>query len=62
MASDQPECSTPLLDDWIEEVGEEAVVAVVEDTKRRVEDGTLPAFSDREGLLAYLRRGRRQSA
>lgn len=57
-----PESEMPLLDEWIEEVGEDTVIAVVEDTKRRVEDGTLPAFSDRKDLLAYIRRARRQSA
>lgn len=62
MEPGSPESATPLLDEWIDEVGEDAVMAVVEDTKRRVEDGSLPAFSDKKDLLAYVRRARRQSA
>lgn len=38
--------------------GEEAVVAMIEDTKRRVADGTLREFHDRESFLQFFRQGR----
>jgi hypothetical protein len=54
--------STPLLDEWIAEAGEAAVAAEVEETKRRIDEGSLPSFDDPADLLAFLTRGRRQSA
>ena len=53
--------STPLLTEGIAEVGEEAVVAVVEETKRRVAHGSLPSFDSSADLLTFARRGHRQS-
>ncbi len=51
------------FDEWVAEMGgESAVVALIDDTKRRVADGTLPGFTDAESLSAYWNRGRRQSA
>ena len=51
-----------MLTEWIAEVGEEAVVAVVEETRRRVADGSLPSFDNSADLLAFVRRGHRQTA
>lgn len=60
---DQRERSdTPVLDEWIAEVGEDAVVAAVRATEQAVEEGSLPAYSDRHSLLQHWRGGRRQSA
>jgi hypothetical protein len=56
------ESSTPLFDAWIAEVGEEQIVDIVEDTRRRAGDGSLPAFDNEQDLKAFLRRGHRQSA
>lgn len=53
---------TPLLDAWIEEEGEEAVVEAVDTIRRGVTDGSLPIFDDRAQFLDHLKRGRRQSA
>ena len=54
--------STPLLDDWIAAAGETAVAAEVEGAKRRIDEGSLPSFDNPGDLLAFLLRGRRQSA
>ena len=54
--------STPLVDAWIAEIGEEAVIGIVEDTRRRAAEGSLPAFDNEADLKAFLRRGHRQSA
>lgn len=62
MTQDASISRTPLLDEWIAEVGEAAVKAEVEDTRRRIEDGSLPSFDNPADLLAFVRRGRRQSA
>lgn len=57
-----PSSFTPLVDEWIEEVGEAQVAAYVEETRRRVEEGMLPSFDNPADLLAFLRQGRQQSA
>jgi len=62
MAQRQDESQTPLLDAWIEEDGEAAILEAAEEIRRRVADGSLPMFEDRAQLLEHLRRGRRQSA
>ncbi len=54
--------STPLLDEWIAAVGEAAVAAEIEETKRRIDEGSLPSFDNPADLLAFVMRGRRQSA
>ena len=62
MPQDGSGSSTPLIDEWIAATGEAAVAAEVEETKRRVEDGSLPSFDNPADLLAFAMRGRRQSA
>jgi hypothetical protein len=44
------------LDDWIAEVGEDYIVNLVEETRRGVADGTIPAFSDKAAFLQHLKR------
>ena len=51
-----------LLDEWIAEVGESGVFDVIDDTKRRIAEGSLPGFTEKHELVAYLNRSRRQSA
>ena len=48
--------STPLLDDWIAEQGEEQVVAAVKAAVQAIEDGTTPGFTDKAALLEYIGR------
>lgn len=65
MARPEEAGSTPLLTEWIAEVGVEAVVAVVavvKETRRRVGEGSLPSFDNSADLLAFVRRGHRQTA
>jgi hypothetical protein len=60
-----PERSNPAgsaLDEWIAEVGEEGVAAVVEEARRQIEDGSTPGFTDMEQFWAYIDRRRRRSA
>ncbi len=40
--TDPGQTRTPLLDEWIAEVGEEQLVAEVRAAVRAIEDGTLP--------------------
>ncbi len=54
--------STPLLDDWIAEAGEAAVAAEVEEARRRIAERSLPTFDNPAALLAFVMRGRQQSA
>ena len=58
MATASDRTATPLLDEWISEVGEEQVVMAVKAAIRAVEDGTTPGFTDKEALLAYIGRRR----
>lgn len=53
MAIERDHASESLLDDWIAEVGEAGVLAVIEETRRRVADGSLPSFTDAPALHAY---------
>ena len=62
MAQRQDESQTPLLDAWIEEDGEAAILEAAEAIRRGVSDGSLPMFDDRAQLLEHLRRGRRELA
>lgn len=54
--------STPVLDEWIATAGEAAVAAEVEETKLRIDEGSLPSFDNPADLLAFVMRGHRQSA
>jgi hypothetical protein len=53
---------TPLLDQWLAEVGEDGVVAAVEAARRGIAEGRLPGFSDKDELEEYLRRPHRRTA
>jgi hypothetical protein len=53
---------TPLLDEWLAEVGEDAVVEAVAEARRSITDGKTPGFSDKDEFLKYLRRQHRQTA
>jgi len=44
------------LEEWIAEVGEGQVSAAVRAAIRSIEDGTVPGFTDKEALLAYIGR------
>ncbi|HUQ62780.1 MAG TPA: hypothetical protein VM121_03395 [Acidimicrobiales bacterium] len=57
VAQERPQ--TPELDAFIAEMGgEDAVISMIEETKRCAADGTLPAFNDKESFLAFFRQGR----
>jgi len=43
---------TSLLDEWIDEVGENGVADVVAATIRGVEDGSMPSFTNAADILA----------
>jgi len=63
MAMPQEQPQTPEIDAVIAEMGgEEAVVAMIEDTKRRVADGTLREFHDKKSFLEFFRQGRRSQS
>jgi hypothetical protein len=48
---------------WVaEEGGPEAIVEMVAEMRRRVEEGLLPGFTDKEAFLEHLRRDDRRSA
>jgi hypothetical protein len=53
---------TPLLDEWIAEVGEDVVVETVAEARRSIADGKTPGFSDKDEFLKHLRRQHRQTA
>ena len=53
---------TPLLDEWLAEVGEDAVVEAVAEAQRSIADGKTPGFSDKNEFLKHLRRPHRQTA
>jgi hypothetical protein len=59
MAIAQEPPQIPEIDAFIAGMGgEEAVVAMIEDTKQRVADGKLPAFHDKASFLEFFRQGR----
>jgi hypothetical protein len=62
MALSGDDSGTPLLDSWIVETGEDDVAAILEEERRKCDDGQYPGFTDSESLLAYWNRGRRQLA
>jgi len=49
----------PLLDEWIHEAGEPAVLASIRAARAAIEDGSMPGFTDPEAMLQYL--GRRSA-
>lgn len=62
MADEQERSTTPLLDEWLAEVGEDEVVRIVRATEQAIEDGLLPGHSDAASLLQYWKSRRRRSA
>lgn len=61
--SERPNSAESALDEWIAEIGEEGVAAVIEEARRQIEDGSVPGFTDKDQFLAYIQRGhRRRSA
>jgi hypothetical protein len=51
------------FEQWVaEEGGPEAVVKMVADLRRQVDEGLVPGFTDKDEFLGYLRRGGRRSA
>jgi len=53
---------TPLLDKWLSEIGDDAVVEAVAQARRSIAEGTMPGFSDKGEFLEYLRHPHRQTA
>jgi hypothetical protein len=53
---------TPLLDEWLAEVGDDAVVERVALARQSIADGKTPGFSDKEEFIEHLRRQHRQTA
>lgn len=45
MPNDGCPTSTPLIDDWIAAAGEAAVAAEIEETKRRIDEGSIQALT-----------------
>ena len=58
----QDQIGTPLLDEWLAEVGDDVVVEAVADARRSIALGKTPGFSDKDEFLEYLRRQHRQTA
>ena len=51
------------FDQWVTDLGgPEAVVAMVEATRRQIADGSLVGFTDKDEFLAHLRSSDRRSA
>ncbi len=51
------------FEQWVtDQGGPEAVVAMVEDTRRQADEGSLRGFTDKDGFLAYVERHGRRSA
>ncbi len=51
------------FEQWVtDQGGPEAVVAMVEDTRRQADEGSLRGFTDKDEFLAYLERHGRRSA
>lgn len=62
MPPDEHESEMPLLDEWQEAIGDEAVGAAVESARRGIAQGSIPGFSSQKELVDYLRKSRRESA
>jgi hypothetical protein len=56
MSTHPTEGATPLLDEWIAEVGEDEVISAVRTAMHAIEDGTIPGFTDKQAMLAYIGR------
>ena len=56
MSTGASEPATPLLDEWIAELGEEHVAIAVKAAIKAIENGTTPGFTDKQALLAYIGR------
>ena len=56
MSTGASEPATPLLDEWIAELGEAKVAVAVAAAIKAIEDGTTPGFTDKQALLAYIGR------
>ncbi|MCL2393488.1 MAG: hypothetical protein FWC87_02275 [Acidimicrobiaceae bacterium] len=59
MAEETDQAGMPLLDEWIHEAGEPAVLASIRAARAAIEDGSMPGFTDPEAMLQYL--GRRSA-
>jgi hypothetical protein len=54
--------ATPSLDSWIEEAGEPAVMAAINELKGAIAEGTAPVLRDPVSLQAYWDSRRRYTA
>jgi hypothetical protein len=62
VASEDRFGDTPLLDEWLAEVGDDAVIEAVAEARQSITDGTTPGFSDKDEFIEHLRRQHRQTA
>ena len=62
MSQKPEESTTPQLDRWVEEVGEEEVLRIIEEVKTAIEDGTITGFTDKASFLESWNREHRRSA
>lgn len=53
---------TPLLDEWIAEVGEEQVAAMMKGAADEVRNGTVQDLIDKDAYAVYAARRRQRSA
>lgn len=60
MSGDQPEA--PLLEEWRQQLGDEAIAGLVEDARRKIANGSLRGFSVKGEFFDHLRGPRRRSA
>ncbi len=56
MALRHEDSPTPLLDEWIAEVGENQVAAILREERRKCDEGQYPGFTDSAALLEYWNR------
>ena len=54
--------STPLLDEWRGEVGDDAVAVAVHAARAQIAEGSLRGFSEKDELADYVQGRRRRSA
>ena len=59
--SETSSSSTPLLDEWRAEVGDDAVAAAVHAARAQIAEGSLRGFSEKDELADYLQGHRRRS-